>query len=172
MAFAEQMALRSFSFEVTAWTRAGCFLIPRCIALHLLVWVVYKICCIVFHMINHLITWPRMSWYSIELSIHFYSICGFQGTYLTDIFISHLQAQTSLNPRITGKNQLYGTALPCWSRLTHSSRSYPSQASPLSRPIGTCPFYIKHSFEWSLFFFRSGSHLLSHTVSSIVPSAA
>ena len=31
-----------------------------------LVWVVYKICCIVFHMINHLITWPRMSWYSIE----------------------------------------------------------------------------------------------------------
>ena len=26
-----------------------------------LVWVVYKICCIVFHMINHLITWPRMS---------------------------------------------------------------------------------------------------------------
>ena len=49
MAFAEQMALRSFSFEVTAWTRAGCFLIPRCIALHLLVWVVYKICCIVFH---------------------------------------------------------------------------------------------------------------------------
>ena len=35
MAFAEQMALRSVSFEVTAWTRAGCFLIPRCIALHL-----------------------------------------------------------------------------------------------------------------------------------------
>ena len=26
-----------------------------------LVWVVYKICCIVFHMINHLIIWPRMS---------------------------------------------------------------------------------------------------------------
>ena len=23
------------------------------------------------------------------------------------------------NPLITGKNQLYGTALPCWSRLTH-----------------------------------------------------
>ena len=35
MAFAEQMALRSVSFEVTAWTRADCFLIPRCIALHL-----------------------------------------------------------------------------------------------------------------------------------------
>ena len=34
MAFAEQMALRSFSFEVTAWTRAGCFLIPRYIALY------------------------------------------------------------------------------------------------------------------------------------------
>ena len=67
--------------------------------------------------------WPRMSWYSIELSIHFYSICGFQGTYLTDIFISHLQVQTSLNPRITGKNQLYGTALPCWLRLTRSFRS-------------------------------------------------
>ena len=116
------MALRSWSFSVTAWTRAGCFLIPRCIALHLLVWVVYKICCIVFHMINRLTTWPRMSWYSIELSIHFYSICGFQGTYLTDIFISHLQVQTSLNPRITGKNQLYGTALPCWLRLTRSFR--------------------------------------------------
>ena len=26
-----------------------------------LVWVVYKICCIVFHMINRSITWPRMS---------------------------------------------------------------------------------------------------------------
>ena len=87
-----------------------------------LVWVVYKICCIFFHMINHLITWPRMSWYSIELSIHFYSICGFQGTYLTDIFISHLQTQIFLNSQITGKNQLYGTALPCWLRLTRSFR--------------------------------------------------
>ena len=53
---------------------------------------------------------------------HFYSICGFQGTYLTDIFISHLQTQIFLNSQITGKNP--------------------------------------------------GSHLLSHTVSSIVPSAA
>ena len=96
-----------------------------------------------------------------------YSICGFQGTCLTEFYQS-LANSINSNPLITGKNQLYGTALPCWSRLTHSL----TQASPLSPPIGTCPFYIKHSFEWVFFFKESGTHLLSHTVSSIVPSAA
>ena len=51
-------ALSSLTSSISA---AGTASIRRCIALHLLVWVVYKICCIVFHMINHLTTWPRMS---------------------------------------------------------------------------------------------------------------
>ena len=32
---------------------------------------------------------------------------------LCQVEADKLTAQTSLNPRITGKNQLYGTALPC-----------------------------------------------------------
>ena len=71
MALAEQMALRSFSFEVTAWTPAGCFLIPRCIALHLLVWVVYKICCIVFHITFRLY---GLGCLDIQLNYQFISI--------------------------------------------------------------------------------------------------
>ena len=91
---------------------------------------------------------PRMSWYYLLKDfILINSICSFQGTCLTDV-LSVIRKLKSLNPLITGKNQLYGTALPCWSRLTHSSRSYPSQASPLSPPIKMCPFYIKHSREW------------------------
>ena len=66
---------------------------------------------------------------------------------------------------ITGKNQLL-TALPCWNGLTHSS----SRTSPLSPPARTCLFYLKTLS--SIFQIESGTHLLSHAVSSIVPSAA
>ena len=91
---------------------------------------------------------PRMSWYYLLKDfILINSICSFQGTCLTDT-LSVIRKLKTLNPLITGKNQLYGTALPCWSRLTHSSRFYPSQVSPLSPPIKMCPFYIKHSREW------------------------
>ena len=105
--------------------------------------------------------------------------------YMVDWGLSVIRKLNRLNFLITGKNQLYGTALPCWSRLTHFFESIlyswsvfyswecsvlSAQVSPLSPPIGTCPFYIKHSFEWVLKN-KSGTHLLSHAVSSIVPSA-
>ena len=70
-----------------------------------------------------------------------------------------------LNLLITGKNQLL-TAFPCWNGLTHSS----SRISPLSPPARTCPFYLKTLS--SIFQIESGTHLLSHTISSAVPSAA
>ena len=85
----------------------------------------------------------------IEYSF-FDSICGFQGTYLTEFYQS-LANSISSNPLITGKNQLYGTALPCWIRLTHPSHLPASQASLSAPPIQICPFYIKHSREWFLF---------------------
>ena len=66
---------------------------------------------------------------------------------------------------ITGKNQFL-TALPCWNGLTHSS----SRISPFSPPARTCLFYLKTLS--SIFQIESGTHLLSHAVSSIVPSAA
>ena len=65
---------------------------------------------------------------------------------------------------ITGKNQFL-TALPCWNGLTHSS----SRISPFSPPARTCLFYLKTLS--SIFQMESGTHLLSHAVSSIVPSA-
>ena len=70
---------------------------------------------------------------------------------LTDVYQS-LENSMDSNPLITGKNQLYGTALPCWIRLTHLSRLPASQASLSAPPIQICPFYIKHSREWFSFF--------------------
>ena len=75
-----------------------------------------------------------------------------------------LASSIYLNLLITGKNQLL-TALPCWNGLTHSS----SRISPLSPPARTCLFYLKTLS--SIFQMESGTHLLSHAVSSIVPSA-
>ena len=60
-------------------------------------------------------------------------VCGFQGTYLTDI-LSVIRTLNVFKTLITGKNQ----------------------------------FYLMYYFS----FFRFGGHLLSHTVSSAVPSAA
>ena len=83
---------------------------------------------------------------------------------LTEVYQS-LASSIYLNLLITGKNQLL-TALPCWNGLTHSS----SRTSPLSPPARTCLFYLKTLS--SIFQIESGTHLLSHAVSSIVPSAA
>ena len=83
---------------------------------------------------------------------------------MTEVYQS-LASSICLNLLITGKNQLL-TALPCWSGLTHSS----SRTSPLSPPARTCLFYLKTLS--SIFQIESGTHLLSHAVSSIVPSAA
>ena len=83
---------------------------------------------------------------------------------MTEVYQS-LASSIYLNLLITGKNQLL-TALPCWNRLTHSS----SRTSPLSPPARTCLFYLKTLS--SIFQIESGTHLLSHAVSSIVPSAA
>ena len=83
---------------------------------------------------------------------------------MTEVYQS-LASSICLNLLITGKNQLL-TALPCWNGLTHSS----SRTSPLSPPARTCLFYLKTLS--SIFQIKSGTHLLSHAVSSIVPSAA
>ena len=83
---------------------------------------------------------------------------------MTEVYQS-LASSIYLNLLITGKNQLL-TALPCWNGLTHSS----SRISPLSPPARTCLFYLKTLS--SIFQIESGTHLLSHAVSSIVPSAA
>ena len=83
---------------------------------------------------------------------------------LTEIYQS-LASSIDLSLLITGKNQFL-TALPCWNGLTHSS----SRTSPLSPPARTCLFYLKTLS--SIFQIESGTHLLSHAVSSIVPSAA
>ena len=82
---------------------------------------------------------------------------------MTEVYQS-LASSIYLNLLITGKNQLL-TALPCWSGLTHSS----SRTSPLSPPARTCLFYLKTLS--SIFQIESGTHLLSHAVSSIVSSA-
>ena len=72
MAFAEQMALRSVSFEVTVWTRAGCFLIPRCIALHLWSGLFTKF---VVLFSTWSITWPHgLGCLDIQLNYQFISI--------------------------------------------------------------------------------------------------
>ena len=83
---------------------------------------------------------------------------------MTEVYQS-LASSIYLSLLITGKNQLL-TALPCWNGLTHSS----SRTSPLSPPARTCLFYLKTLS--SIFQIESGTHLLSHAVSSIVPSAA
>ena len=83
---------------------------------------------------------------------------------LTEIYQS-LASSIDLSLLITGKNQFL-TALPCWNGLTHSS----SRISPFSPPARTCLFYLKTLS--SIFQIESGTHLLSHAVSSIVPSAA
>mgnify|MGYP001661812774 FL=1 len=83
---------------------------------------------------------------------------------MTEVYQS-LASSIYLSLLITGKNQLL-TALPCWNGLTHSS----SRTSPLSPPARTCLFYLKTLS--SIFQIKSGTHLLSHAVSSIVPSAA
>ena len=67
--------------------------------------------------------WKYISTICIIRSLHcsFYrklSVCSFQGTYLTELYQS-LANSINSNSLITGKNQLYGTALPCWSGLTH-----------------------------------------------------
>ena len=83
---------------------------------------------------------------------------------MTEVYQS-LASSINLSLLITGKNQFL-TALPCWNGLTHSS----SRTSPLSPPARTCLFYLKTLS--SIFQIESGTHLLSHAVSSIVPSAA
>ena len=83
---------------------------------------------------------------------------------MTEVYQS-LASSIYLNLLITGKNQLL-TALPCWNGLTHSL----SRISPFSPPARTCLFYLKTLS--SIFQIESGTHLLSHAVSSIVPSAA
>ena len=83
---------------------------------------------------------------------------------MTEVYQS-LASSIYLNLLITGKNQLL-TASPCWNGLTHSS----SRISPFSPPARTCLFYLKTLS--SIFQIESGTHLLSHAVSSIVPSAA
>ena len=83
---------------------------------------------------------------------------------MTEVYQS-LASSICLNLLITGKNQLL-TALPCWSGLTQSS----SRTSPLAPHALTCLFYLKTLS--SIFQIESGTHLLSHAVSSIVPSAA
>ena len=83
---------------------------------------------------------------------------------MTEVYQS-LASSICLSLLITGKNQLL-TALPCWNGLTHSS----SRTSPLSPSARTCLFYLKTLS--SIFQIESGTHLLSHAVSSIVPSAA
>ena len=85
-------------------------------------------------------------------------------SFLTEVYQS-LASSIYLNLLITGKNQLL-TALPCWNGLTHSS----SRTSPFSPPARTCLFYLKTLS--SIFQIESGTQLLSHAVSSIVPSAA
>ena len=115
-------------------------------------------------------------------SIFFYFNMRFS-RYMLDWILSVIRKLKNLNPLITGKNQLLRTALPCWLRLTHPFRSYlqAAQVSPLSPPAKMCLFYLKHSCEWlcpvrsasrNKYYYQSGTHLLSHIVSNIVPSAA
>ena len=71
------------------------------------------------------------------------------------------------NSRITGKNQLYGTALPCWSGLTHRRHRCFSYLSHPFRCVCSISTHIPVCFLKR----DSGIHLLSHAVSSIVSSA-
>ena len=121
MAFAEQMALRSFSFEVTAWTRAGCFLIPRCIALHLWSGLFTKF---VVLFSTWSITWSHgLGCLDIQLNNQSFLFNMRFSRYVSDWhFYQSFANSNLLNSQITGKNQLYGTALPCWLRLTRSFR--------------------------------------------------
>ena len=102
---------------------------------------------------------PRMSWYlSPSLSIGRFvsdlSICGFQGTYLTES-LSVISKFDSSNPLITGKNQLYGTALPCWSRLTHRHhRCLFHQVLTTNSSIQMCLFYFKTLLRVNFLFNR------------------
>ena len=141
----------------------GCgLLIFRCIALHPLV-LGLQICCLFPYTLMY-----GLGCLDIRLNIQFFLFNMRFSRYVSDWhFYQSFAGSSDSNSQITGKNQLYRTALPCWRRLTHSL----TQASLLPPPIGTCLFYIKHSLRVS-FLKESGSHLLSHAVTSIVPSAA
>ena len=106
-----------------------------------------------------LITLPRMSWF-IRYSYHqlIFSVCSFQGTLLTD-FSSVIRNLNIFRPLITGETSFHSTAL----------------LIGLARRIVVRPclylFLTSAAVLPPFFFFLIGGHLLSHTVSSAVPSA-
>ena len=91
-------------------------------------------------------------------------------------FISHLRPEIFSELKSLVK-PVIRTALPCWPGWSQMYFEGHSQAifiqiSPLQNflPPDIC-IYIQRSISF-LFYFHSGGHLLSHTVSSAVPSAA
>ena len=86
-------------------------------------------------------------------TLRLFSIFGFQGTFLTEI-LSVIQNQDFSQSWITGKTSL-------------SKQRFPADTGYTFR----CRSIFIGSFPWT-FLKGSGSHLLSHAVSSIVSSAA
>ena len=97
----------------------GCgLLIFRCIALHPLV-LGLQICCLFPCNLLH-----GLGCLDIRLNIQFFLFNMRFSRYVSDWhFYQSFANSINSNSQITGKNQLYGTALPCWRRLTHSFRS-------------------------------------------------
>ena len=86
---------------------------------------------------------PRKTWFFEVLASYFLAL-------LTEVYQSSANSIHS-NPLITGKNQLYGTALPCWTRLTHHHHRCLFHCNIPNSSIQMCPFYMK-GFCKPLFF--------------------
>ena len=91
--------------------------------------------------------------------------------HLTDVFISHTRekcfpASAAFFSYITGK-----TSYPISTSLLLGLMPSSPHAAYSSTAHSKASVFILKAFLL-LFFFQSGSHLLSHAVSSIVPSAA
>ena len=101
-----------------------------------------------------------MSWY-IRYSYHqlIFSVCSFQGTLLTDC-LSVIRIQNFFWTLITGKPSVNSTALLMGLAAISCCSSLP-----------VFIFKLRQRICLRSFFFKFGGHLLSHTVSSAVPSA-
>ena len=80
-----------------------------------------------------------------------------------DCFISHQKTQSFLNSLTTGKSSVYLNS----SSLCNGWYTFRTSMFRWSVRLGLC-----ERLSHTSFLFWSGSHLLSHAVSSIVPSAA
>ena len=96
-------------------------------------------------------------------------VCSFQGTSLTDMFFQPFKGTIFYS----FKSLVIPVLCNSPSRLVQVSSSHRSSSGTAPFPTGLtfrCLFYLHQDLP--VLFFCSGGHLLSHTVSSAVPSAA